>query len=211
MVSNGKTRSTGKPARSRKQRLSPPTTEFLDPTTERPEGPPVQYLQDSSEYDQGPALQVRPEPPVPTEGEQEILDLLWHEYDRSDDVAKAAARFESDVHEQLVQRRVQDGLSEDEAGEIRRVFRADEFNDTYRRLLMLRMERELLRNLDLQDYEHDIMQARIQVVFGPKPTGTKKITFQQDQRVQDQQVHVGDPETQQVQDLKRRGRQRKRR
>ena len=169
----------------------------------KPPATPTTQLPSSTEGDVGPALQVRPEPAPPTPGEQEILDLLWCEYDRSDDVARAAARFESAVHEQLVQRRVQDGMAEDEAGEVRRVFRADEFNDTYRRLLMIRMERQLLRNLELQDYEHDIMQARIQVVFGPKSDGTKKISFQRDQ------VQIGDPETNQIQDLKARGLRRK--
>lgn len=139
------------------------------------------------------------------------MDLLWGEYDRSDDVARAAARFESDVHERLVQRRVQDGMSDDEAGEIRRVFRAAEFNDMYRRLLLLKMERSLLRNLGLQDYEHDIMQQRIQVVFGPAQKTTKQVSFQQPQAGSKDQVHVGTPETQQIQDLKAKGLRRKRR
>lgn len=167
--------------------------------------PEVLLPESTSPETTSPKLQIRPEPKPPTKGEQEILDLLRSEFDRSDDVARAAARFETDVHEQMVQRHIEEGFSEDEAGDVHRVFRAEEFNNTYRRLMMLRMERALLRNLDLGDYEDEIMRERIQAVFGPQsPAPTKPIVLQDDR------LHVGSAETQQVQRLKARGRRRRR-
>jgi hypothetical protein len=131
-----------------------------------------------------------------------MLDLLWSEFNRSDDVARAAARFETDVHEKMVQRRVDDGFSEDEAGDISRVFRADEFNEVYRRLMLLRMERALIRTLKLEDYEKEIMQERIHTVFSPS-TATKPVVITSDR------IQVGTNETHQIQDLKLRGRSRR--
>ena len=127
--------------------------------------------------------------------------MLWNEFNRSDEVARAAARFEVEVHRQLVQRRIDEGQSEDEAGDVQRVFRADEFNATYRQLLLLRMERALLRDLGLQDYEADIMRERIKTIFGPKVTATKRVNVSD-------QLHIGNASTQQVQQLKQRGRRR---
>lgn len=136
-----------------------------------------------------------------------MLDLLWTEYRKSDVAARAAARFERDVHNQLVQQRADEGFSEDEAGEIRRVFRAADFNTTYRQLLQLRMEIMLLRRLDLEQYEQDIMRARIRTTFGPPQNGTKQVVVQ---RPTDQ-LSLGSPEAHQVQELKQRGRRRRRR
>ena len=196
MASNTKTKSTGKPAKSRRRRRRLPARENAGQLPEFPLS--------RSGTETGPKLQIRPEPKPPTPGEQKILDLLWSEFNHSDDVARAAARFEYDVHERQVQRRIEEGFSEDEAGAVHRVFKADEFNDIYRRLMLLRMERALLRDLELDEYEADILRERIHVMFGPAPKpATKAITLSRDQ------VQIGDSEIQQVQDLKARGRRRK--
>ncbi|KKN52888.1 hypothetical protein LCGC14_0607940 [marine sediment metagenome] len=197
-----KTKSTGKPAKStryRKQRLKRPREQVgLDVTQE------WMQLPESGDLT-GPPLKVKPKPRPPSPGEQKILDLLWGEFERSDDVARAAARFETDVHEQLVQRRIDEGFSEDEAGEVRRIFRAEELNDTFRRLLLLRLERALLIDLELQDYEANILQERIHTLFGtPAPKATKSISLSGDK------VQIGSSEVQQVQNLKARGRRRQR-
>jgi hypothetical protein len=149
-----------------------------------------------------PTLQVKPEPREPSSGEKEILDLLWSEYEKSDEVARASARFESDIHEKLVNDRVAEGYSEDEAGEIQRVFRADDFNNIFRKLMQLRIERRLIERLDLDEYEEAIMEKRIDDLLVPKPKGTKSVTVQQPN------IQVGDEETQQISALKARGRQR---
>lgn len=199
---SNKNKSTGKPASTtkyRKQRLKRPSPreQELNQTKEW-----MQLPEDGEQT--GPPLQVRPEPKPPTAGEQKILDLLWTEFARSDDVARAAARFETDVHEKLVQRRIDEGFSKDEAGAVQRVFRAEEFNDVYRKLLLLRLERVLLHDLDLDDYEQSIMQEHIQAMFGSTPPpATKAITLSNDR------IQVGDNEVHQVQDLKARGRRRK--
>lgn len=151
----------------------------------------------------GPPLQLRSEPAVPTKGEQRILDLLWREFRKSDDVARAAARFDADVHAQIVQHRIQEGLAEDDAGAIQRVFDPNDLNRTFGQLLQLRLERRLLHLVGLQDYEADIMRERIQQIFAPHTTKTKPITTGSNQ------IQIGTPETQQIQDLKRRGRRRK--
>lgn len=151
-----------------------------------------------------PPLQVRLEPTPPTKHEQAILDLLWKEYRKSDTVARAAARFEADVHAQLVQRRIAEGLSEDEAGEVSSVFRADEFNTAFRRLLQLRLEIQLLRKLGLQDYESDIVQQRIKAIFRSDRPVKRSVPITPD-------LQIGSPETQQIQDLKARGKARGRR
>jgi len=208
MASKTKTKSTGKPEKSnrrrkRKRRLSPKALEQLRDSELNHSREWMQLPESTPPEQQGPKLQIRPEPRPPTEGEQKVLDLLWSEFDRSDEVARAAARFETDVHAQLVQRRIEEGFAEDEAGDVHRVFRADEFNQIYRRLLMLRMEQLLLRDLDLGEYEADIMRERIHAVFGPvPPPQTKPIALPNDR------LHVGDAEVQQVQKLKARGRRR---
>lgn len=149
-----------------------------------------------------PPLQVRPEPEPPSPEEQAVLDLLWREYRKSDAAAKAAARFERDVHAELVQQRKAEGFEADEAGDVQQVFRADEFNTTFRQLLQLRMEIALIGELGLQQYEADIMQERIRSTFG-KRTGTKQIVLPSQDQLQ-----LGSPEQRHVQDLKRRGRRR---
>lgn len=133
-----------------------------------------------------------------------MLDLLWTEYRKSDAAARAAARFEVSVHEQQLQDRLAEGYDEDEAGELRQVFRADDFNTTFRQLLQLRMERQLLRELELGDYEDDIMKERIRAIFGrASSNGTKRVVLPDAGS-----LNLGTPEAHQVQDLKRRGRQR---
>jgi len=131
--------------------------------------------------------------------------MLWKEFEKADDAARAASRFEADVHERQVQRRIDEGLEKDEAGNLRRVFSADDFNDTFRKMLQLRLERNLISKLGLEDYEADIIRERIQTVFGRAPAATKQIMIPASDQLQ-----IGDASTQQVQDLKRRGRQRKR-
>ena len=148
---------------------------------------------------------MKPEPPPPTKREQQLLEMLWTEFARADDAARAASRFEVDVHEQQVQRRIDEGLEKDEAGNLRRVFSADDFNETFRKMLQLRLERTLIKDLGLEDYEADILHERIQSVFGQAPTATKQITISGNDQLQ-----IGDAATQQVQDLKQRGRRRKR-
>lgn len=187
MASKNKTESTGKPARSshRKRRV----------TRRQPKNQPHQPTQN----DQSPALQVKPEPTPPTEGEQKILDLLWTEFARSDEVARAAARFEIAVHERLVQQRQEEGFSEDEAGDVRRVFRSDDFNSTYRKLMTLRMERLLIKDLELDAYEDDIMRELIRNTFSPPPTPTKTVKL-------DDRLQIGNDEIQQIRQLKSRGR-----
>lgn len=94
-------------------------------------------------------------------------------------------------------------MAEDEAGDIRRVFNPDDFNETFRRFLQLRMDRMILGLLGLQDYESEIMQERIKQVFEKPVKRTKQIAVSSDQ------IQVGNAETQQIQDLKRRGRRRR--
>lgn len=155
------------------------------------------------ESNSGPPLQVRPEPAPPTKSEKRILDLLWREFRKADAAARAGARFDIEVHEKLVQQRIDDGMAEDEAGDIRRVFNPDDFNETFRRFLQLRMDRMILGLLGLQDYESEIMQERIKQVFEKPVKRTKQIAVSSDQ------IQVGNAETQQIQDLKRRGRRRR--
>ena len=131
--------------------------------------------------------------------------MLWTEFTKADDAARAASRFEADVHERQVQQRLDEGLGKDEAGNLRRVFNADDFNETFRKLLQLRLERNLIKTLELGDYETEILHERIQSVFGRVPVPTKQIMIPASDQLQ-----IGDAATQQVQDLKQRGRRRRR-
>lgn len=119
-------------------------------------------------------------------------------------MARASARFESDIHEKLVNDRIAEGYSEDEAGDIQRVFHADDFNDTFRKFMQLRIEKRLIERLELDKYEESIMEKRIDDLLVPKPKGTKSVTVQQPN------IQIGDEEAQQISALKARGRQRNR-
>ena len=193
-MSNQELPLTLKPARSsrrlRKQRLPPQ--------------PPAR-LPDSVVEMQAPPLQLKSDPPPPTPHEQQLLQMLWTEFTKADDAARAASRFEADVHERQVQQRLDEGLGKDEAGNLRRVFNADDFNETFRKLLQLRLERNLIKTLELGDYETEILHERIQSVFGRVPVPTKQIMIPASDQLQ-----IGDAATQQVQDLKQRGRRRRR-
>ena len=186
-----KTKSTGKRARLGRRRTI---------LRSEQDSPPTKLPSSDEAPSISPTLQVRPEPKPPTPGEQRILDLLWSEFAKSDDVARASARFESEVHEQLVQRRLSEGYSADEAGDIRRVFRADDFNDTFRRLLQLRIDVRLIQKLGLQNYEREIIATRIREVFAPKPTGTRPVVVPQPS----DHLQVGSEDSQQIRDLKSR-------
>lgn len=188
-MSETKNKSIGKQARLKaqeKSRTKPPSKEF-------PEAPSV-----------SPTLQVKPEPRPPTPGEQATLDILWEEYEKADDVARAAARFEAEVHEKLVNQRIKEGYSKDEAGEMRRVFNADDFNEIFRKFLQLRIERRMIEDLSLTDFESEILNKRIDEILTPKPRGTKTITVP----ASNNSIQIGDEETQQVSELKRRSKRR---
>jgi hypothetical protein len=138
-------------------------------------------------------LRQRRPPPPPTKGEQKILDLLWAEYRKADAAARAAARFEVDVHEDLRQKRIEEGFLDEEAGNIQRVFYKEEFNDTFRKLMQLRIENRLISLLGLGNFREDILRQRIATVFH---SSTKTITVDGDS------LHVGTPEEQQLLELK---------
>lgn len=188
-MSKTKNKSTGRRAKSSRRNL-----------------PPSREKKSESAPTVSPTLQVKADPSDPTPGEKEILDLLWAEYSKSDEVARASARFESDLYEKLVNDRIAEGYAEDEAGEINRVFRADDFNDIFRRLMQLRIERALIDRLELDAYEDDIMKKRIEDVLGQKPKGSKSVAVQNP----NQPIQVGNEETQQISELKARGRRRSR-
>jgi hypothetical protein len=129
-----------------------------------------------------------------------VTQMLWREFTKADDVARASARFESEVHEELVQRRLAEGYGEDEAGAVRRVFKADDFNDTFRRLLQLRIEMRMIKRLGLHAYEREIVAERIKEVLGAKPTAMKSVAVSQPT----DKLQIGGAESQQVRDLKSR-------
>lgn len=137
---------------------------------------------------------VRPEPPPPNKAEQRILDLLWRGYRRMRAVAKAAARFEADVHETFVQERIDEGYDAADAGNVERVFSADDFVLGFRPLLQLHMDRQLLHLLALDDYEQDIMRERIKDLLARRETPPPPVKARR--------VQVGDAEIQQLQHIK---------
>lgn len=143
---------------------------------------------------------MRPEPKPPTQMEQQVLDLLDKAYAKADAAARAAARFEAYIHEKIVEQRREEGLSIDEAGKIDRVFKASEFNDTFRKFLVIGIERKLIETLSLDEYEQEILTERIKDIFGPKPPPPKKD--------KPAQILVGSPEVHQLQELTSRRRRR---
>lgn len=106
--------------------------------------------------------------------------------------SKAAARFEAEVHEAYVQERIDDGHDEATAGDVERVFSADDFVTNFRQFLQLRLDRKLLLLLGLEDYEADIMRERIKETWA-KPEPPPKM----------RRIQVGNAEVQQIQHIKR--------
>lgn len=121
-------------------------------------------------------LKPKVEPGPPTDAEKEILDLLESEYARADSAAKAAARFERDVHQRFVDARLAEGYPPEEAGNINRVFRARDFTDAFNEILLLRLRSRLIQHLGLDTFHDPIMQRYIEGIGTRTRSATKQVT-----------------------------------
>jgi len=139
-------------------------------------------------------LKKAKEIPPPSEKEQKVLDILWRNFEESDAAAKAAARFEKDIHTKIVDERLHAGLPEDEAGDIGRVFSSSEFNSTFQKLMKLKVEAELIDLLGLDEYKDEIMSRVIMQILD---VDTSASVQQKEQR-----IRIGKPEAQLLMYLK---------
>jgi hypothetical protein len=119
--------------------------------------------------------------------------MLWAEYRRMEAASRAAARFESDVHEAFVAERIAEGYDEGDAGKIGRVFDASDFVASFRKFLRLRIDRRMVKLLNMDDYEESIMAERIKETLASPSTQAKPMM---------KQIQIGDAEIQQAQQLK---------
>lgn len=119
--------------------------------------------------------QVRSLPPL--KGiELEVYRTIQKAFDRADVAARAAARFERDIHERMQQLRTQEGYLPEDAGEMPKVFDKNDFSDTFRRYNQLYLELAIIDLLELQDQKEAILQQRLPQIFSEDRGGKRPKT-----------------------------------
>ena len=132
---------------------------------------------------------LAPIPEPKSKKEPEILELLRKEYKKADAVARAGAIFEAEVHEQLLHENLLQGMDEDEAGDVPKVFSVEDLNDSFVRLLRFRIELRMLDLLQLGEHKEALAEKLIERIFSARRSGRKSI-------------FVGSPESREIHELK---------
>lgn len=91
------------------------------------------------------------------------------EFQALDDMARAGARFERRVYEQVKQRRVQEGWTDEDAGEMPQVFDRAWYEQVTGDLVILKATIKLITLLGLDEFRDDIAELLIAKMFAPEP------------------------------------------
>ena len=102
-----------------------------------------------------------------TEFEAKVYDALVGEFQALDDMARAGARFERRVYDDVKQRRVQEGWSDDDAGEMPQVFDRAWYEQITGDLVVLKSTIKIIELLGLEPYRDDIVALLVAKMFAP--------------------------------------------
>ncbi len=97
-----------------------------------------------------------------------------------DDMARAGARFERRVYEQVKQRRVQEGWTDEDAGDMPQVFDRAWYEQVTGDLVVLKTTLTLIKLLGLDEFRDDIAELLVAKMFAvPEakqvPKGTRDV------------------------------------
>jgi len=111
------------------------------------------------------------------EFEQQVFDALDQEFGRLDGSARASAKFERHVYDELRQQRLAEGWTEEDAGDLQEVFDRDWFARCTADLAVTSMTSRLIRLFGLDQYHDAIMPLIISGLFAPQQHARTKEVF----------------------------------
>jgi hypothetical protein len=108
--------------------------------------------------------------------EEQVFELLHNAFQRQECAAKAAARLEKVVVDRYMQEHPEpttaaEDVAAEYEGEASREFSADQFLSLFTSTNLLKLVRELLAAMELQELEEEITTAIIQEAFQERPSG----------------------------------------